>query len=115
MRPLTSRRRDSNEIAYSIIRSAYEGERKTRIMYRAGLNLHQLNGYLALLMEKGMAELGPDKRYRATEKGKKFITAFERYSQTRQILSEQSLVLSDFWSASPKKAAVLESSLSLGK
>ena len=48
-----------------------DGANKTRIVYQAGLNFRTVNGYLDLLLEKGLLEAIPGERimYKTTEKG----------------------------------------------
>jgi predicted transcriptional regulator len=104
LRTPKSRRRAPKEIAYAIIKSTYDGERKTKIMYQAGLNLSQLNTYMSSLLEQGMIMLGERRMYSATEKGKKFLKAYERYSETKDLLVQQERVLEDLWSIRVKSA-----------
>lgn len=48
-----------------------DGANKTRIVYQVGLNFKTVNGFLDLLLEKGLLEAIPGKpiMYTTTEKG----------------------------------------------
>jgi predicted transcriptional regulator len=104
-----SRRRGFNEIVFAMVKSAYEGERKTTIMYRSSLNLSQLNAYLTVLVERGLLEFDREsRRYRSTERGKQYLKAYERYSETRDLLIEQEKMLEDICSMKSRKDARVE-------
>ena len=77
-------------------------------MYSAGLNLTQLNEYLVSLSQLGMLALGQDRVYLTTEKGRQFVKAYERYSETRDLLTEQEKILYELWSPAGRKAPRLE-------
>jgi predicted transcriptional regulator len=103
------RRRAPKDIAYAIAKTAYAGQRKTRIMYAAGLNLTQLNEYLAALSSQGLIALETRERvYLTTEKGRQFVRAYEKYSETRDLLSEQERTLCEFWAPLVRRGQRLE-------
>ncbi len=106
---LKSRRRGFNEIVFAMVKSAYNGERKTTVMYRSSLNLSQLNAYLSVLVDRGLLEYEREsRRYRATERGRQYAKAFERYSETRDLLIEQEKMLEGICSIKAKKVAQFE-------
>jgi len=91
-------RRGYKEIGHDIIKAAGAGTRKTAIMYGSRLNPGQLNSHLKRLIEEGFVERDAEKSlYRATQKGKRYMKAFERYTEGKLLLSEQERVLEDFW------------------
>lgn len=93
-----SRRRNRREIFYDIIRAADGGARKTAIMYRSCLNPVRLNSHLELLVSEGFVERDAGSALiRATQKGRRYVKAFERYAQTKLSLSEQERALREFW------------------
>jgi len=68
------------DIIASILDSATNGARKTRIMYRAALNFRQLQRYLPLLIKRGLinyAETNKGSVYKTTEKGRDFLQKYE--------------------------------------
>ena len=91
-----SKRRTKEEIAYAIISSAMDGQKKTKIMYEAGMNLFQLDSYLEDLIGKGMLTLGSRRIYLATEKGKNFLTAFEQYMEARGVLDGHKAIIDSY-------------------
>ena len=94
----TKKRRGRNEIAHDVIKAADGGTRKTAIMFAAALNPAQLKSHLNLLIEFGLVEeqVG-GKVYRATQKGRRYMKSFERYSETRNLADEQELAIEAFW------------------
>jgi len=103
-----TRRRQPTEIAYTVISTANGGERKTKIMYGAALNITQLNKYLELLLDRGMISMESGRRYRATEKGRKFLATYDRCMETRSLLRAQEKALFEFLSFAPRRAQQLE-------
>jgi predicted transcriptional regulator len=92
------RRRGEKEIAHDIIQAADGGARKTAIMYASRLNPSQLRTHLQRLLEEGFLEQrGENSLYRATAKGRRYLKAFERYSESIQSVSEQERALDEFW------------------
>ncbi len=91
------RRRDSTEITYSIVKAALGGQKKTRIMFQAALNLKQLNLYLESLATSELLAFQPEgKYYFTTEKGRAFAKAFEHFRETKDLLKEQEMSLAKF-------------------
>jgi predicted transcriptional regulator len=104
-----SKRRGFNEIVFAMVKSAYDGERKTTVMYRSSLNLSQLNAYLSVLVDRGLLEFEKEsRRYKATERGRQYVKAYERYSETRDLLIEQEKMLEGLCSLKPKKVSSVE-------
>ena len=65
-------KRNRDQIKAQILALCQEdGANKTRIVYQVGLNFKTVNGYLDLLLEKGLLEDIPGKpiMYKTTEKG----------------------------------------------
>ncbi len=88
------RRRDANEISYSILKAAIGGQKKTRIMYQSSLNLKQLNLYIQYLTTSELLGYQADgKYYYTTDKGRNFAKAFEHVRETRDLLKEQEKAL----------------------
>lgn len=62
------------DITADILELALNGERKTRLMYRASLSHPQLTVYLELLTSGGLLKYVEDKKlYQTTEKGRRFL------------------------------------------
>jgi predicted transcriptional regulator len=80
------RNRDRNEIIALILDATREPATRTKIMYDAMLNFHQVSDYLPVLIDSGMLKgvLG-DKKYVATERGRRYI---ELYRQGEKLLSK---------------------------
>lgn len=67
------------DIISSILESATNGAKKTRIMYKAALNFRQLQRYLPLLIKRGLittAESNSGRVYKTTEKGLDFLKKY---------------------------------------
>jgi len=93
-----AKRRTTEEIAHDIIKAADAGVRKTALIYGACLNPGQLKIHLGRLIEGGFVERdSATSLYRATQKGKRFMKGFERYSETKRLLAEQRHALEEFW------------------
>src|SRR5438093_4940469 len=70
--------RSRTDIVSQILDAANGGSTKTRIMYKAYLSYAQLKEYLSILVENGLLELEEEQqKYRTTEKGTKFIKAYQ--------------------------------------
>jgi predicted transcriptional regulator len=96
------------EIKYDILNSALHGDGKTHIMYATGLNLRQLNAYLAELLASGGLEFRIENRkYTTTEKGKAFAKAFEHYRETMDLLAKQEAALSNFFPTTASRTLVM--------
>ncbi|HKR72597.1 MAG TPA: winged helix-turn-helix domain-containing protein, partial [Candidatus Nitrosocosmicus sp.] len=65
--------RNRTEIISNILNAANGGISKTKIMYKAFLSYAQIKEYLPILLENNLLELGPDGKYRTTEKGIRFL------------------------------------------
>ncbi len=103
------KRRDSAEIMYAILNSAQAGQRKTRVMYDANLNLKQLNAYLTELTANQMLVFQPAGRfYVTTERGRAFAKAFEHYRETTELLREQEAGLGGFFTRRAKRAVEVQ-------
>jgi predicted transcriptional regulator len=90
------RRRNFDGITYSIVKGAFEGARKTRIMYASSLNLGQLNRYLAELMAQGLITYDPEtKLYQTTVKGRQYLKTYERYAETIDQMSQAQTMLEE--------------------
>ena len=101
------RRRDAQQIKYEVLMAALPGCRKTHIMYEAGLNLKQLNLYLAELTANGALIFEqPEKRFFTTEKGKAFVRAYDHYRETINLLSKQEAALAQFFPADVKRPVI---------
>lgn len=98
------RRRDAQQIKYEVLMAALPGCRKTHIMYEAGLNLKQLNLYLAELSSNGALMFAQgEKRFFTTEKGKEFIRAYDHYRETISLLTKQEAALAQFFPNAVKR------------
>jgi predicted transcriptional regulator len=67
-----TRKRSKDQIISEILSLCQEdGANKTRIVYQVGLNFRTVNGYLDLLLEKGLLEAIPGEHiiYKTIEKG----------------------------------------------
>ena len=65
------------DITSEILKSAQDGNLKTKIMYEASLSFTQLNEYLALLENNGLIEYAKkSRRYHTTEKGLEFLKSY---------------------------------------
>jgi predicted transcriptional regulator len=62
------------EIMASILLCCLEGTKKTRIMCRANLTTRSINGYLEILVERGMLEKSD--LYRTTVQGRLYLEYF---------------------------------------
>jgi predicted transcriptional regulator len=72
------RRRSGKEVYAAVLEVALEGEKKTRIMYSAGLSYAMFSKCLKLLLKQGMLEYDKiDNIYRTTQKGRKFLRMWE--------------------------------------
>jgi predicted transcriptional regulator len=103
------RRRDSEEIMYTILKAAVNGERKTRIMYQSSLNLKQLNQYIEELLLNELLGYHPASRYyQTTERGRTFTRMFENCKETRDLLGEQEKALGRFLTSRVKKSFAVQ-------
>jgi len=73
------------EIIADILQVAKENAKKTQIMYQANLSYKVLQRYLAKLVEASLICFEDEKRcYMLTNKGRKFLEAYEKYSRTHK-------------------------------
>jgi predicted transcriptional regulator len=82
-----TQKRSRDQIKSQILALCQEdGANKTRIVYQVGLNFRTVNGYLDLLLEKGLLEAIPGAyiMYKTTEKGER---AFEGHKAIEAIYS----------------------------
>ena len=78
---MTSGYRSRMDIVAQILEAANDGigRTRTKIMYKAYVSYPQLNGYLEMLVKKGLLDY--DKRtklYKTTEKGNIFLNGYEK-------------------------------------
>ncbi len=74
--------RSRTDLVASILDAANGGATKTRIMYKAYLSYTQLKEYLSMLMENGLlAYEEAELTYRTTEKGLRFMKAYDQMGQ----------------------------------
>ena len=98
------RRRNPTEIKYSILKASLGGQRKTRVMYQASLNLAQLNQYLGELQSGDLiAHHVETKAYATTDKGRSFIALFDEFQETSKRLEEKRRVLEGMLTSREKK------------
>ncbi len=84
MEPLQERMkyRSRTDLIASILDAANGGSTKTRIMYKAYLSYTQLKEYLSMLMENDLlAYEEGELTYRTTEKGLRFMKAYDQMGQ----------------------------------
>ncbi|MEM2760946.1 MAG: winged helix-turn-helix domain-containing protein [Nitrososphaerales archaeon] len=69
-------RRDKLTIMAQILKNVDEPIKKTRLLYRVGMNFQELDRYLHLLIRTGMVSVIGDrtKAYKITEKGQYFLS-----------------------------------------
>jgi predicted transcriptional regulator len=71
--------RSRTDIVSTILDAANGGATKTKIMYKAYLSYAQLKEYLAILTENNLLEHIPSEHvYKTTEKGLKFMKAYDQ-------------------------------------
>ena len=77
MSSVKRKRRTREKIVFEILRECKEPALKTQIMERINLSFAVLNKYLDFLKERELIAK-EEERYKTTEKGQKFVKAFER-------------------------------------
>ena len=71
------------DIIADILNVASRDAKKTQIMYQANLSYKVLQKYLAEVVESSLVSFENERScYQLTEKGKKFLEAYEAYSKT---------------------------------
>ena len=74
----TSQRRSSLDITADILRIAWNGAKKTRVVYGANLNFKLLNEYLFKLKEAGLVTYSSEDRLiETTAKGREYLKQFD--------------------------------------
>jgi len=72
-------RRDKIAIYRDVLKACMEGERKTRISYKAGIEFRRLNSILEKLIDAGLIEVQSGSViYKITEEGKIFLKILEK-------------------------------------
>lgn len=78
------------EIIASLLYSAYDGSRKTRLIYKCNLSVSQFNKYTDFLIQGGLLSKEVDGKgiesYHVTAKGKTFIKDYEKIIQNLEKL-----------------------------
>lgn len=85
--PEDPKKRNSATILCDVIRAAYNGARKTHIMYRSNLNPTILEKYLRFCLEHGLIEregIG----FRATIKGTEVVRRLEEIENLKRDIEE---------------------------
>ena len=70
-------KRSRSEICAWIVQECCVSRRKTHIMYKGNLSFSQANMYLERLLSSGLI-VSENGRYRATEKGLEFLSAYRQ-------------------------------------
>ena len=84
--------RSRTDIVSQILDAANGGSSKTKIMYKAYLSYAQLKEYLGILLESGLIEYREtDQQYRTTEKGFRFIKAYQNMDRLTGSMLEQKI------------------------
>ena len=78
-RKTSNKNRSSLDIAQKILSIALVKVCKTRIMYGANLNFHQLEKYLGTLVGNALLSFDGDSGYLTTYSGKEFLHLYEYY------------------------------------
>jgi predicted transcriptional regulator len=78
------------DIIADILQVAKENAKKTQIMYQANLSYKVLQRYLAKLIKASLICFENEKRcYMLTNKGRKFLEAYKRYSITHKSIESK--------------------------
>lgn len=79
-------KRSRIEIMECLLRSSYNGSRKTRLIYGCNLSLSQFNKYAEYLIEGGLLTKNTNENhieiFQITKKGIEFLTDIERIKTT---------------------------------
>lgn len=78
--------RSRTYIVAQILDAAAGGSTKKKVMYEAFLSYAQLMDYLSILIHSSLLEYGPDRVYRTTPKGYRFL---ELYAGIKEFLPEE--------------------------
>ena len=83
-------KRSRIEIMESILRSSYNGSRKTRLIYGCNLSLSQFNKYSEYLIEGGLLTKNRNEDhaevYQITKKGIEFLNDYKKISKVLDAL-----------------------------
>jgi predicted transcriptional regulator len=94
--------RSSTEIIDSMLRSIRSGATKTHIMYRAYMSYSQLKEYLKLLEERALIKYdAASQLYLLTEKGLKFMNAYERINELIPSINESKYLFEKRFTEAP--------------
>ena len=75
--------RNRLDIIADILNVASKDAKKTQIMYQANLSYKVLQKYLAEVVDSSLVSFEDDRQcYSLTDKGKKFLDAYEEYSRS---------------------------------
>jgi predicted transcriptional regulator len=84
------RYRSRTDIVSQILEAANGGTTKTKIMYKAYLSYAQLKEYLSMMLENGLIEHERSTNsYKTTEKGLKFIQAYNHMDSLTEPMTTQ--------------------------
>ena len=88
---IEDKKRNRFDILRDVLATASNKVKKTRIMYGANLNYHQVEKYLGILLEKGLLACDPNdgSYYLITEKGELFLKVYVNYVEHRLRLIEE--------------------------
>lgn len=82
--------RNKVEIVADILNIARDGAKKTHIIYRGNLSFKLANIYLGVVMKAGLIRFdGDNGHYVLTEKGRRFLGKFYKYSRYAKSLEKQ--------------------------
>jgi predicted transcriptional regulator len=72
-------KRDKVTLMIEVLKNIREPTKKTHLLYKAGVNFHQLDRYLGLLLSIGLVRTvtEPFNGYQITEKGIQFLDLFD--------------------------------------
>ncbi len=85
--PSCPKKRNTVSILCDVVRAAYNGARKTHIMYRSNLNPTILEKYLGFCLQHGLIEVDGD-GYRATAKGSEFVRHIEEINSLKRNIDQ---------------------------
>ena len=75
--------RNRLDIIADILNVASKDAKKTQIMYQANLSYKVLQKYLAEVVDSSLVSFEDERQcYRLTDKGKRFLDAYEEYSRS---------------------------------
>jgi predicted transcriptional regulator len=81
--------RSRTDIVSQILQAASGGATKTKIMYKAYLSYAQLKEYLSVMTHNELLEHNEaERQYRTTEKGRRFLRAYDQMANMTGELRE---------------------------